>query len=164
MLTARERECLQLICARLDRDGVAPSFAEMMAGLGLASKSGVHRLISGLEDKGYIRRLRGRERAIDVLKRPEGRVEIAEQAGFPQGRLAMAEKLIAHFLDATDPGERLGLAAFMDAEFDPAGSPGMTLRDVRTASMVFVRRGPVAQTAGAIGLARVKRCGQGVVR
>ena len=151
MLTARERECLQLICIRLDRAGVAPSFAEMMAGLGLASKSGVHRLISGLEDKGYIRRLRGRERAIDVLKRPEGRVVIAEQAGFPQGRLAMAEKLIAHFLDATDPGERPGLKAFLDAPLEG----GLSLGDVRRAGRVFLGREAGGATGAVISARKV---------
>jgi hypothetical protein len=153
MLTARERECLQLICNWLDRTGVAPSFKEMQSGLGLASTSGVHRLISGIEAKGYIRRLPKQPRAIDVLKRPEGplsglrtgRVVLAERAGFPQGRLAMAERVIERFLAATDPGERPGLKAFLDTPI----CDGLSLADVRRAARVFLGR----DAGGAMGAA-----------
>ena len=158
MLTARERECLQLICTRLDRDGVAPSFAEMLAGLDLASKSSVHRLITGLESKGYIRRLKNRPRAIEVLKRPEGRVVLAEQAGFPQGRLAMAERIIAHFVTVTDPDDRPGPKAFLDAPVEG----GMSLGDVRRAARVFLGREAGGATGAAISTRKVAgHVGQG---
>ena len=66
-LTQREADLLAFIAERLATDCVAPSFEEMQAHLGLASKSGVHRLLHGLEDRGRIRRLPGRHRAIEVI-------------------------------------------------------------------------------------------------
>lgn len=71
MLTAKQLELLRFIGERLDRDGVPPSFDEMKDALGLASKSGIHRLITALEERGYIRRLPNRARALEVLKMPE---------------------------------------------------------------------------------------------
>ena len=71
MLTAKQRELLQFIHDRLKRSGVSPSFDEMREALDLKSKSGVHRLISALEERGFIRRLPNRARALEVLKMPE---------------------------------------------------------------------------------------------
>ena len=71
MLTAKQRELLTFIDARLKQDGVSPSFDEMREALDLKSKSGVHRLISALEERGFIRRLPNRARALEVLKLPE---------------------------------------------------------------------------------------------
>jgi repressor LexA len=71
MLTAKQRELLLFIDARLKQDGVSPSFDEMREALDLKSKSGVHRLISALEERGFIRRLPNRARALEVLKLPE---------------------------------------------------------------------------------------------
>ena len=71
MLTAKQRELLIFIDARLKQDGVSPSFDEMREALDLKSKSGVHRLISALEERGFIRRLPNRARALEVLKLPE---------------------------------------------------------------------------------------------
>ena len=71
MLTAKQRELLLFIDARLKQDGVSPSFDEMREALDLKSKSGVHRLISALEERGFIRRLPNRARALEVLKHPE---------------------------------------------------------------------------------------------
>lgn len=68
MLTAKQRELLLLIETRMQENGIAPSFDEMKEALGLRSKSGVHRLISSLEERGYIRRLPHRARALEVLK------------------------------------------------------------------------------------------------
>src|SRR6476661_4219131 len=73
MLTAKQRELLMFIRQRLGEDGVSPSFDEMREALDLKSKSGVHRLISALEERGFIRRLPNRARALEVLKMPEGR-------------------------------------------------------------------------------------------
>ena len=71
MLTAKQRELLQFIHDRLKQSGVSPSFDEMREALDLKSKSGVHRLISALEERQFIRRLPNRARALEVLKMPE---------------------------------------------------------------------------------------------
>jgi repressor LexA len=73
MLTAKQRELLFFIDDRLKQDGVSPSFDEMREALELRSKSGVHRLISALEERGFIRRLPNRARALEVVKLPEMR-------------------------------------------------------------------------------------------
>src|SRR5688500_20324191 len=71
MLTRKQHELLLYIHQRLGETGVSPSFEEMKEALDLKSKSGVHRLISALEERGFIRRLPNRARALDVLKLPE---------------------------------------------------------------------------------------------
>ncbi len=71
MLTAKQRELLLFIQKRLGETGVSPSFDEMREALALKSKSGVHRLISALEERGFIRRLPNRARALEVVKLPE---------------------------------------------------------------------------------------------
>ena len=71
MLTAKQRELLQFIHDRLKQSGVSPSFDEMREALDLKSKSGVHRLVSALEERQFIRRLPNRARALEVLKMPE---------------------------------------------------------------------------------------------
>jgi repressor LexA len=73
MLTAKQRELLIFIDGRLKDGGVSPSFDEMREALELKSKSGVHRLISALEERGFIRRLPNRARALEVVKLPESR-------------------------------------------------------------------------------------------
>ena len=71
MLTKKQHELLIFINARLQQTGICPSFDEMKDALALKSKSGIHRLISGLEERGFIRRLPHRARALEVLKLPE---------------------------------------------------------------------------------------------
>jgi len=71
MLTAKQRELLQFITVRLEDKGISPSFEEMKEALDLKSKSGVHRLISALEERGFIRRLPNRARALEVIRQPE---------------------------------------------------------------------------------------------
>ncbi|HVC52638.1 MAG TPA: transcriptional repressor LexA [Stellaceae bacterium] len=71
MLTRKQHELLLFINQRLGANGIAPSFDEMKDALNLRSKSGIHRLISGLEERGFIRRLAHRARALEVLKLPE---------------------------------------------------------------------------------------------
>jgi len=71
MLTAKQRELLLFIDKRLKQDGISPSFDEMREALELKSKSGVHRLISALEERGFIRRLPNRARALEIVKLPE---------------------------------------------------------------------------------------------
>jgi repressor LexA len=73
MLTAKQRELLLFIDERLKLSGISPSFDEMREALDLKSKSGVHRLISALEERGFIRRLPNRARALEVLKVPDVR-------------------------------------------------------------------------------------------
>ena len=72
MLTAKQQQLLLFIRQHLERGGVSPSFEEMKEALDLKSKSGIHRLISALEERGFIRRLPNRARALEVLKLPDG--------------------------------------------------------------------------------------------
>ncbi|SNX69136.1 repressor LexA [Cereibacter ovatus] len=71
MLTRKQMELLEFIKSRMDRDGVPPSFDEMKDALDLRSKSGIHRLITALEERGFIRRLAHRARALEIVKLPE---------------------------------------------------------------------------------------------
>jgi repressor LexA len=72
MLTKKQRELLLFINQRLTATGISPSFDEMKDALSLKSKSGIHRLVSGLEERGFIRRLPHRARALEVVRLPEG--------------------------------------------------------------------------------------------
>ena len=72
MLTAKQHELLLFIHKHLEENGISPSFEEMKEALDLKSKSGVHRLIGALEERGFIRRLVNRARALEVVKMPEG--------------------------------------------------------------------------------------------
>jgi repressor LexA len=72
MLTKKQHELLVFIHSRLSEGAVSPSFEEMKDALNLKSKSGIHRLISGLEERGFIRRLAHRARALEVLRLPDG--------------------------------------------------------------------------------------------
>ena len=78
MLTRKQLELLNFIKSRTDRDGVPPSFDEMKDALDLRSKSGIHRLITALEERGFIRRLAHRARALEIIKLPEA----MERPGF----------------------------------------------------------------------------------
>ncbi|QTN18627.1 transcriptional repressor LexA [Brevundimonas sp. AJA228-03] len=71
MLTKKQHELLMFIHERIKETGVSPSFDEMKEALDLASKSGIHRLITALEERGFIRRLAHRARALEVVKLPE---------------------------------------------------------------------------------------------
>jgi repressor LexA len=81
MLTRKQFELLRFIHERLKESGVPPSFDEMKDALDLRSKSGIHRLITALEERGFIRRLPNRARAIEVIKLPEP-VAGAQRRGF----------------------------------------------------------------------------------
>ncbi len=72
MLTSKQQQLLMYIKQHLDMGGISPSFEEMKEALDLKSKSGIHRLISALEERGFIRRLPNRARALEVLKLPDG--------------------------------------------------------------------------------------------
>ena len=71
MLTKKQLDLLEFIQKRVQRDGVPPSFDEMKEALDLRSKSGIHRLITALEERGFIRRLAHRARALEIIKLPE---------------------------------------------------------------------------------------------
>lgn len=81
MLTKKQLDLLEFIHKRIQRDGVPPSFDEMKDALQLRSKSGIHRLITALEERGYIRRLAHRARAIEITRLPET-LDPSGRAGF----------------------------------------------------------------------------------
>jgi repressor LexA len=83
MLTRKQSELLNYIQARLGESGISPSFEEMKEALALKSKSGVHRLISALEERGFIRRLPNRARALEILKMPDTQAGIAANPKAP---------------------------------------------------------------------------------
>lgn len=82
MLTRKQHELLMFIHERIKETGVSPSFDEMKDALDLASKSGIHRLITALEERGFLRRLAHRARALEVVKLPQQ----ATAAAPPRGR------------------------------------------------------------------------------
>lgn len=90
MLTSKQKELLLFIHERIKADGVSPSFDEMKEALNLASKSGIHRLITALEERGFIRRLPHRARALEVLKMPDSATPNAP----PRGRQPFRPSLV----------------------------------------------------------------------
>lgn len=82
MLTKKQHQLLLFIRDRMARDGVAPSFDEMKEALKLRSKSGIHRLITALEERGFLRRLPHRARALEVMKLPENAPAAPSASGF----------------------------------------------------------------------------------
>jgi repressor LexA len=91
MLTAKQKELLLLIHHRVQDTGVPPSFEEMKEALDLKSKSGIHRLITALEERGFIRRLPHRARALEIVKLPEA---LQEEASPPPQRPAFRPQVI----------------------------------------------------------------------
>jgi repressor LexA len=106
MLTRKQFELLRFIHERLKESGVPPSFDEMKDALDLRSKSGIHRLITALEERGFIRRLPNRARAIEVIKLPEPVSQGVGRRGFTpsviEGNLGKGRAAAA----AQDDGER----------------------------------------------------------
>lgn len=90
MLTRKQFDLLMFINRRLNDTGISPSFDEMKEALGLKSKSGIHRLITGLEERGFIRRLAHRARALEVLRMPD-------KAAVPAGIQAPVATAAARF-------------------------------------------------------------------
>jgi len=85
MLTRKQLDLLEFINRRVQRDGVPPSFDEMRDALDLRSKSGIHRLITALEERGFIRRLAHRARAIEIVRLPDtlgGDAALSKSEGF----------------------------------------------------------------------------------
>jgi repressor LexA len=100
MLTKKQLDLLDFIHTRLQKDGVPPSFDEMKVALDLRSKSGIHRLITALEERGFIRRLAHRARAIEIIRLPDslgGTVEDVAEAPPPanQGTAPAAATIAA---------------------------------------------------------------------
>jgi repressor LexA len=130
MLTKKQHELLIFISERLNDDGVSPSFEEMKDALNLRSKSGIHRLISALEERGFIRRLAHRARALEVVRLPDGLVPAGPSPG---GRSKFSPTVIRGDFKAALPGA----AASNDAEAVElplygriaAGTPIEALRD-----------------------------------
>lgn len=94
MLTAKQYELIRFIQQRLEETGISPSFEEMKEALDLKSKSGVHRLISALEERGFLRRLPNRARALEVVKVPEDAVTL-HRASAANDAVASASKVMA---------------------------------------------------------------------
>jgi repressor LexA len=90
MLTRKQHELLMFIHERIKETGVSPSFDEMKDALDLASKSGIHRLITALEERGFLRRLPHRARALEVVKLPQQ----ATTAAPPRGRQAFKPQVV----------------------------------------------------------------------
>jgi len=90
MLTRKQHELLMFIHERIKETGVSPSFDEMKEALDLASKSGIHRLITALEERGFLRRLPHRARALEVVKLPQQ----ATMAAPPKGRAPFQPKVV----------------------------------------------------------------------
>jgi repressor LexA len=131
MLTGKQYELLVFIDRHLKQHGVSPSFDEMKDALGLRSKSGIHRLITGLEERGFIRRLAHRARALEVLRLPENMLpttplwaDAAAEAGGNVIRGDFARS--ARVDDATAPGEVATLPLYGRIA---AGTPIEALRD-----------------------------------
>ena len=96
MLTRKQHELLMFIHERIKETGVSPSFDEMKEALDLASKSGIHRLITALEERGFLRRLPHRARALEVVKLPQQATTTAP----PKGRAPFRPQLVEGAGDA----------------------------------------------------------------
>ncbi|HKY82495.1 MAG TPA: transcriptional repressor LexA [Sphingobium sp.] len=96
MLTPKQQELLSFIQIRLEEGGVSPSFEEMKEALDLRSKSGIHRLINALEERGFIRRLPNRARALEVLKLPDAMHRAPKVLAPPKPRLIAKPPIAAN--------------------------------------------------------------------
>ena len=153
MLTKKQHELLCYISDHLGKSGVSPSFEEMKEALDLKSKSGVHRLISALEERGFIRRLPNRARALEVLKTPEAglsggnvvRLKTPERTPVAandimeiplHGRIAAGTPI-----EALQGTESLAVPADLrtwNEHEDPLGLVGSWLRELGTVPRTFV--------------------------
>lgn len=144
MLTRKQNELLLFINKRLNEGGVSPSFDEMKEALRLKSKSGIHRLITGLEERGFLRRLPHRARALQVLKLPEAAALPAPNVTpLIDPRRGLSEPREA-FVPQVVRGDRLPLAGAIQAANEAqalslplygriaAGTPIEALRDNST--------------------------------
>jgi repressor LexA len=131
MLTRKQHQLLTYIDNHLKTDGVPPSYDEMKDALGLKSKSGIHRLITGLEERGFIRRLPHKARALEILKKPQNMIDDPPVKGGFEPRLVDGSFGI-DTQDATPvsaaaaPKEMVGLPFYGKIA---AGTPIEALRD-----------------------------------
>ena len=117
MLTRKQHELLLFIHERLRESGIPPSFDEMKDALDLASKSGIHRLITALEERGFIRRLPNRARALEVIKLPDSLSQspVAQRRFAPSviegslGRAAAPERVMARSANDDDANRAVGV-------------------------------------------------------
>jgi len=121
MLTRKQKELLLLIRDRLAVDGVPPSFDEMKEALGLKSKSGIHRLITGLEERGFIKRLAHRARALEIIRMPDGAEAKATSRKTPKDMPMPDMAAIAQSLSLPLYG-RIAAGTPIEALRDPNGS------------------------------------------
>jgi repressor LexA len=138
MLTRKQRELLLLIRDRLAADGIPPSFDEMKAALGLKSKSGIHRLITGLEERGFIKRLPHRARALEILRLPEGSEAKTPKLGRKEKGIGSLVEDVAQFVAESLSLPLLGRIA--------AGTPIEALSD--TGAQLDVPAGLLASAKG----------------
>jgi repressor LexA len=103
MLTKKQHQLLLFIHERMNRDGVAPSFDEMKDALDLQSKSGIHRLIMALEERGFLRRLPHRARALEVIKLPDNMPAPNTERSVPD-RAAFTPNVITGNFSGAMPG------------------------------------------------------------
>ena len=97
MLTKKQLDLLEFIHKRVQRDGVPPSFDEMKEALDLRSKSGIHRLITALEERGFIRRLAHRARALEIVKLPDAMQNSARRSGRVHGSWPLLPPFLPSF-------------------------------------------------------------------
>ena len=115
MLTRKQHELLMFIHERIKETGVSPSFDEMKEALDLASKSGIHRLITALEERGFIRRLAHRARALEVVKLPD-----QATAGAPRGRAGFTPDDVARVSAAGSSAILVGESLMRQADVEAA--------------------------------------------
>ena len=156
MLTAKQHELIRFIQRKLEETGISPSFEEMKEALELKSKSGVHRLISALEERGFIRRLPNRARALEVLKGPEDAVATL-RAARPANDAATTGRAMPRFapqaandvIELPLHGRIAPAGARTAAELGLPGRPATAKRDVLGSTFGADRnpRGRVRRTA-----------------
>jgi repressor LexA len=124
MLTKKQKELLLLIHDRMQSGEIAPSFDEMREALGLKSKSGIHRLITGLVERGYLERLPHRARALEVKKLPEGYMAGANDSAAPRSKsnIASASLVAAASMNAIPLFGRIAAGTPIEAIRDESGS------------------------------------------
>ena len=96
MLTRKQHELLMFIHERIQETGVSPSFDEMKEALDLASKSGIHRLITALEERGFIRRLPHRARALEIVRLPDALLAETKTEGTSAAQGGFTPRVIAN--------------------------------------------------------------------
>ncbi|MGH6975827.1 MAG: transcriptional repressor LexA [Stellaceae bacterium] len=140
MLTRKQHELLLYINRRLSDSGISPSFEEMKEALSLKSKSGIHRLISGLEERGFIRRLPHRARALEVVKLPEETAAKGRPTKFSPTVIKGDFKTALPGMAVNDAGQAQELPLYGRIA---AGTPIEALRD---------NANTISVTAGMLGL------------